>query len=158
MPRQTCFELLPRALWDWAFVLPGPELHMAPPDVRLAVRWVGKASRPLPDLMDAAVMRAVLQVLQLKQDGTVAAAEYRCHRSGTASLAAATSSCPEGPSTARSSASRAAGPGQRREVGEVVRALARGADRWRMSWSVSELEPYVMISTSARTFSGDGSL
>jgi hypothetical protein len=76
--------------------------------------------------MDGAVMRAVLRVLQLKQDGTVAAAEYSCHRSGTASLAAATASCPEGPSIARSSASRAAGPGQRREVGEVVRALVRG--------------------------------
>jgi integrase len=73
-------ELLRRALRDWAFVLPRPELHTAPPDVRLALRWVEKASRPLTDLMDAAVMRAVLQVLQLKQDGTLAAAETQRHK------------------------------------------------------------------------------
>lgn len=40
-------ELLRRALRDWVFVLPRPELHTAPPDVRLALRWVARASRPL---------------------------------------------------------------------------------------------------------------
>lgn len=73
-------ELLRRAMRDWAFVLPRPELHAAPPDVRLTLRWVARASRPLTDLMDPAVMRAVMQALRLKQDGTVAAAETQRHK------------------------------------------------------------------------------
>jgi hypothetical protein len=48
---------------------PRPELRTAPRDVR-----------PLTDLMDPAVMRAVLQALRLKQDGTVAAAETQRHK------------------------------------------------------------------------------
>lgn len=68
-------ELLRRALRNWAFVVPRPEPCSMPTDVRLALRWVAGASRPLTDLMDPAVMRAVLQALRLKQDGTVAAAE-----------------------------------------------------------------------------------
>lgn len=62
-------KLLRRALQDWAFVLPRPELHTAPPDVRRTLRWVARASRPVTDLMDPSVMRAVMRVLQLKQDG-----------------------------------------------------------------------------------------
>jgi len=73
-------ELLRRALRDWAFVLPRPEPQTAPPHVRLALRWVARASRPLTDLLDPAVMRAVLQALRLKQDGTVAAAETQRHK------------------------------------------------------------------------------
>lgn len=73
-------ELLRRTLRDWAFVLPRPEPHAAPPDVRLALRWVARTSRPLTDLMDPAVMRAVMQALRLKQDGTVAAPETQRHK------------------------------------------------------------------------------
>ncbi|MHC3472403.1 hypothetical protein ACYF6T_27425 [Streptomyces sp. 7R007] len=73
-------ELLRQALRNWAFVLPRPDLRTAPPDMRFALRWVARASRPLTDLMDPAVMRAVLQALRLKQDGTVAAAETQRHK------------------------------------------------------------------------------
>ncbi|WP_257003638.1 site-specific integrase [Streptomyces sp. SA15] len=73
-------EMLRQALRNWAFVLPRPELHTAPPDIRLTLRWVARASRPLADLMDPAVMRTVLQSLRLKQDGTVAAAETQRHK------------------------------------------------------------------------------
>ncbi|MEV0116298.1 site-specific integrase [Streptomyces sp. NPDC050844] len=76
-------ELLRRALRDWVFVLPRPELHTAPSDVRLALRWVARASRPLTDLLDPSVMRAVMQALQLKQDGTIAAAETQRHKRTT---------------------------------------------------------------------------
>lgn len=73
-------ELLRQALRDWAFVVPRPEPRMAPADVRLALSWVERASRPLADLMDPVVMRAVMQALQLKQDGTIAAAETQRHK------------------------------------------------------------------------------
>ncbi|WP_246204067.1 tyrosine-type recombinase/integrase [Streptomyces tailanensis] len=73
-------ELLRQALRNWAFVVPRPELRTAPPEVRLALRWAARASRPLTDLLDPAVMRAVLQTLRLKQDGTVAAAETQRHK------------------------------------------------------------------------------
>ncbi|MEU9632752.1 site-specific integrase [Streptomyces tendae] len=68
-------ELLRRAMRGWAFVVPRLELREMPADVRLALRWVAGASRPLADLMDPAVMRSVLTALRLKQDGVVAAAE-----------------------------------------------------------------------------------
>lgn len=73
-------ELLHRALRDWAFVVPRPEPGGMPTDVRLVLRWVAGASRPLADMLDPAVMRAVLEVLCLKQDGTVAAAETQRHK------------------------------------------------------------------------------
>jgi integrase len=73
-------ELLRRALRDWAFVVPRPEPRSMPTDVRLALRWVAGASRPLTDLLYPAVMRAVLEALRLKQDGTVAAAETQRHK------------------------------------------------------------------------------
>ncbi|WP_197973900.1 MULTISPECIES: site-specific integrase [Streptomyces] len=73
-------ELLRQALRNWAFVVPRPELRTAPADVRLALRWAERASRPLADLMDPAVTRALLQTLRLKQDGTVAAAETQRHK------------------------------------------------------------------------------
>lgn len=73
-------ELLRRTLRDWAFVVPRPEPRSMPTDVRLALRWVAGASRPLTDMLDPAVMRAVLEVLRLKQDGTVAAAETQRHK------------------------------------------------------------------------------
>ncbi|WP_158821021.1 MULTISPECIES: tyrosine-type recombinase/integrase [unclassified Streptomyces] len=68
-------ELLRRALRNWAFVVPRPDVRKAPTEVRLALGWVARASRPLDDLLDPVVMRGVLQALRLKRDGTVAAAE-----------------------------------------------------------------------------------
>ncbi|MFJ4869512.1 tyrosine-type recombinase/integrase [Streptomyces sp. NPDC088757] len=68
-------ELLRRALRNWAFVVPRPDVRTAPAEVRLALDWVARVSRPLDDLLDPAVMRSVLQALRLKQDGTIAAAE-----------------------------------------------------------------------------------
>ncbi len=73
-------ELLRRAMRGWAFVVPCPEPCQMPADVRLALRWVAGASRPLADLMDPAVMRSVLTALRLKQDGAVAAAETQRHK------------------------------------------------------------------------------
>lgn len=45
-------ELLRRAMRGWAFVVPRPEPREMPADVRLALSWVARASRPLADLMD----------------------------------------------------------------------------------------------------------
>jgi integrase len=73
-------ELLRCALWDWAFVVPRPEVRSMPADVRLVLSWVTRASRPLAELLDPVVMRAVMQALRLKQDGTVAAAETQRHK------------------------------------------------------------------------------
>ncbi|MEV6957366.1 tyrosine-type recombinase/integrase [Streptomyces sp. NPDC051183] len=68
-------ELLRRALRNWAFVMPRPDPRTTPTEVRLALDWVARASRPLDDRLDPVVMRGVLQALRLKRDGTVAAAE-----------------------------------------------------------------------------------
>ncbi|CAL9311981.1 Tyrosine recombinase XerC [Streptomyces sp. SudanB91_2054] len=68
-------DLIRKALRNRAFVLPGPDEHDLPPDVANALHWVAKASRPLSDLGDAAIGRAVLDSLRLKLDGTAAAAE-----------------------------------------------------------------------------------
>ncbi|MFF4641400.1 tyrosine-type recombinase/integrase [Streptomyces sp. NPDC001389] len=56
-------------------MIPRPDARAAPMEVRLALDWVARASRPLDDLLDPAVMRGLLQALRLKRDGTVAAAE-----------------------------------------------------------------------------------
>ncbi|GGS84363.1 tyrosine-type recombinase/integrase [Streptomyces griseoviridis] len=68
-------ELIRRALRNWAFVLPGPDDRELPDEIAHALHWVSKASRPLADLGDAAITRAVLDALKLKLDGTAAAAE-----------------------------------------------------------------------------------
>ncbi|MFF7094724.1 tyrosine-type recombinase/integrase [Streptomyces rubradiris] len=73
-------RLLRRALRNWAFVVPQPDQRRVPGEVQLALRWVAASSRPLTDLLDPAVMRAVLEALRLKQDGTVAAAETQRHK------------------------------------------------------------------------------
>ncbi|MEU7185248.1 site-specific integrase [Streptomyces sp. NPDC045369] len=73
-------ELLRRALRGWAFVVPRPEPHQTPADVRLALRWAAGASRPLTDLLDPALMRAVLHALRLKRNGLTAAAETQRHK------------------------------------------------------------------------------
>ncbi|MFJ4484189.1 tyrosine-type recombinase/integrase [Streptomyces longwoodensis] len=74
-PGQPPEDLIRRALRNWAFVLPGPDERDLAPDVANALHWVAKASRPLSDLGDAAIGRAVLDSLRLKLDGTAAAAE-----------------------------------------------------------------------------------
>lgn len=74
-PGQPSEELLRKALRNWAFVLPGPDERELPTEVANALHWVAKASRPLSDLGDAAIGRAVLDSLRLKLDGTAAAAE-----------------------------------------------------------------------------------
>lgn len=68
-------ELIRNALRNWAFVLPGPNERELPSEIANALHWVAKASRPLSDLGDAAIGRAVLDSLKLKLDGTAAAAE-----------------------------------------------------------------------------------
>ncbi|WP_405863371.1 tyrosine-type recombinase/integrase [Streptomyces sp. NBC_01515] len=73
-------ELLRRAMRGWAFVVPRPEPRQMPADVRLALRWVAGASRPLADLMDPAMMRSLLTALRLNQGGAVAAAETQRHK------------------------------------------------------------------------------
>ncbi|MFJ5216975.1 tyrosine-type recombinase/integrase [Streptomyces sp. NPDC088354] len=68
-------ELLRKALRNWAFVLPGPNDRELSPEIANALHWVSKASRPLADLGDPVIGRAVLDSLKLKLDGTSAAAE-----------------------------------------------------------------------------------
>ncbi|OQR65251.1 site-specific integrase [Streptomyces maremycinicus] len=68
-------ELIRKTLRHWGFVLPGPDDRDLPDDVANVLHWVSKASRPLADLGDAALARAVLDSLKLKLDGTAAAAE-----------------------------------------------------------------------------------
>ncbi|MEU4494629.1 tyrosine-type recombinase/integrase [Streptomyces sp. NPDC023998] len=67
--------LLRKALRNWAFVLPGPDDRELPTEVANTLHWVDKASRPLADLTDPVISRAVLDSLKLKLDGTAAAAE-----------------------------------------------------------------------------------
>ncbi|MGD1224972.1 tyrosine-type recombinase/integrase [Streptomyces krungchingensis] len=74
-PGQPHEDLIRKALRNWAFVLPGPDHRELPDDVANTLNWVSKASRPLADLGDAAIARAVLDSLKLKLDGTAAAAE-----------------------------------------------------------------------------------
>ncbi|WP_030339226.1 tyrosine-type recombinase/integrase [Streptomyces sp. NRRL S-1022] len=74
-PGQPPEELIRKALRNWAFVLPGPGDRELPSEIANALHWVAKASRPLSDLGDAAIGRAVLDSLKLKLDGTAAAAE-----------------------------------------------------------------------------------
>lgn len=72
--RPTDVELR-KALRNWAFVLPGPDSRELPPEIGNVLHWVAKASRPLSDLADPALGRAVLDSLKIKLDGTAAAAE-----------------------------------------------------------------------------------
>ncbi|MEU1622013.1 site-specific integrase [Streptomyces sp. NPDC005722] len=74
-PGQPPAEVLRKALRNWAFVLQGPSDRELPTDIGNALRWVSKASRPLADLGDPVIARAVLDSLKLKLDGTAAAAE-----------------------------------------------------------------------------------
>jgi integrase len=74
-PGRPSDDELRKALRNWAFVLPGPEGRDLPTEVANTLHWVAKASRPLSDLGDPAIGRAVLDSLKLKLDGTAAAAE-----------------------------------------------------------------------------------
>ncbi|MGI5252516.1 tyrosine-type recombinase/integrase [Actinacidiphila glaucinigra] len=74
-PGRPAAEVLRKALRNWAFVLPGPNDREIPPDMGNVLHWVAKASRPLADLGDPVIARAVLDSLKLKLDGTAAAAE-----------------------------------------------------------------------------------
>lgn len=74
-PGQPPEELIRKTLRNWAFVLPGPDERELPDDVANTLSWVSKASRPLADLGDAALARAVLDSLRLKLGGTAASAE-----------------------------------------------------------------------------------
>lgn len=74
-PGQPSEELVRRALRTWAIVLPGPDERELPTEIANILHWVSKASRPLMELDDAAIGRAVLDSLKLKLDGTAAAAE-----------------------------------------------------------------------------------
>jgi integrase len=74
-PGRPSEELVRKALRNWAFVLPGPDERELPTEIANTLHWVAKASRPLSDLGDAAIGRAVLDSLKLKLDGTAAAAE-----------------------------------------------------------------------------------
>lgn len=74
-PGRPSDELLRKALRNWAFILPGPDSRELPTEIGNALHWVAKASRPLLDFTDPAVMRSVLDALRLKLDGTTAAAE-----------------------------------------------------------------------------------
>lgn len=74
-PGRPAEELIRKALRNWAFVLPAPDERELPTEIANTLHWVAKASRPLSDLGDAAIGRAVLDSLKLKLDGTAAAAE-----------------------------------------------------------------------------------
>jgi integrase len=73
IPGRPSEAVLHRALRSWAFVVPGPEAREIPAQDRLVLAWVAKASRPLIDLHDPVVARAVLEALSVKRDGKPAA-------------------------------------------------------------------------------------
>ncbi|MEU2085398.1 tyrosine-type recombinase/integrase [Streptomyces albus] len=69
-------SVLRKALRGWAFVhSPAEDKEEPPAKVSNALAWVAKASLPLADLKNPAVMRSVLNALTLKLDGTPAAPE-----------------------------------------------------------------------------------
>jgi integrase len=65
--------LLRRALREYELPPASRQLPRSP-DVATAVRWLEKASLPLADLTDAAVVRPALDALALRMDGHAAAA------------------------------------------------------------------------------------
>jgi len=75
-PGRPADEVLWRALRRWAFV---PGTGNGQPDMpareAVALTWVGKTSLPLSALKDPVTMRAALDALKVKKDGTAAAAE-----------------------------------------------------------------------------------
>ncbi|MFI0260923.1 tyrosine-type recombinase/integrase [Streptomyces sp. NPDC017056] len=71
-PNET---LLHRSLQSWAFTERGPAAEEVPTTARQVLDWVARASRPLVDLHDPTVARAVMDALRRKRDGTAAAVE-----------------------------------------------------------------------------------
>jgi integrase len=65
---------LRRALRGWALP-PAMRGVAAPPEVDAVLRWLEKASLPMPALADATVVRTALDALALRMDGQPAAAE-----------------------------------------------------------------------------------
>jgi hypothetical protein len=76
-------ELLRRALRRRAFVVPRPADREVPDDERMALRWVARATRPVGDLLDAEVMRAVITSLSVRSDGSAVPVETQRHRKNT---------------------------------------------------------------------------
>lgn len=75
LPGRPADELLRTALRKWAFVLPAPAERDLSADVGNTLHWISKASLPLAELANPAVMRMVLDSLKLRLDGGPAAAE-----------------------------------------------------------------------------------
>ncbi|MFC4034749.1 tyrosine-type recombinase/integrase [Streptomyces polygonati] len=73
VPGRPRENVLRCALRRWAFVLPGME--EVPREDQLVLAWVAKASRPLIDLHDPVLARAVLESLRRRIDGGEAAVE-----------------------------------------------------------------------------------
>ncbi|WP_019544997.1 tyrosine-type recombinase/integrase [Streptomyces sulphureus] len=75
-PGRPADAVLRKALRGWAFVhSPNEDEEEPPAKVSNALAWAAKASLPLADLKNPAVMRSVLNALTLKLDGTPAAPE-----------------------------------------------------------------------------------
>jgi integrase len=66
-------KLIRRALTRWGFNTAQRRALDAPDDVRAALRWVAGHTRPVSDLSKAEVLRALLDGLLVKLDGTPAA-------------------------------------------------------------------------------------
>ncbi len=75
VPRRPNETLLHRSLQSWAFTERGPQAEEVPATARRVLDWVARASRPLADLQDPTVARAVMDALRRKRDGTAAAVE-----------------------------------------------------------------------------------
>ena len=73
LPGRPSMLVLRRALREYEFP-PACRQLPRPPEVAAALRWLAKASLPLPDLAKAAVVRPALDALQLRLDGRPASA------------------------------------------------------------------------------------
>jgi len=73
LPGAPDVAILRRALREYALPPAARQLNR-PPDIAAALRWLERASLPLPDLTDAAVIRPALDALGLTLDGRQAAA------------------------------------------------------------------------------------
>ncbi|MFE0675565.1 tyrosine-type recombinase/integrase [Streptomyces sp. NPDC058867] len=74
-PGRPSAPLIRQALRNWAFVLPGPDDRDVPTDIKNALSWIAKASRPLNDLADPVTAREVLDSFKIRLDGKASAAE-----------------------------------------------------------------------------------
>ncbi|WP_234358905.1 hypothetical protein [Plantactinospora sp. BC1] len=73
LPGRPDAALLRRALREYELPPAARQLDQ-PTEVIAALRWLGKASRPLPSLAEASVIRPALDALGLRMDGRPAAA------------------------------------------------------------------------------------